>query len=48
MKPQVDFDEEVPAKTVPVGPAQVLEGFIATPMLQDALVHLVGLMESVA
>ena len=30
-----------------MGPAQVPEGFIATPILQAALVRLVGLMESV-
>ncbi|XP_070054171.1 uncharacterized protein [Nicotiana tomentosiformis] len=47
-EPPVDFDEEVPAQTVPVGPAQVPEGFIATIVLQDALVRLVGLTKSVA
>ena len=47
MEPQIELDEEVPAQTVPAGPAQVPEGFIATPVLQDALVRLVGLMESV-
>ncbi|XP_070005478.1 uncharacterized protein [Nicotiana sylvestris] len=36
-EPQVDFDNEVPAQTVSVDPAQVLEEFIATPVLQDAL-----------
>ncbi|XP_070043266.1 uncharacterized mitochondrial protein AtMg00810-like [Nicotiana tomentosiformis] len=30
VEPQVEFDEEVPAQTVHVGPAQVPEGFIAT------------------
>ena len=48
MEPQVDFDEEVPAQTVPVGQAQVPAEFMATLVLQDALVRLVGLMESVA
>ncbi|XP_070055112.1 uncharacterized protein [Nicotiana tomentosiformis] len=40
VEPQVDFEAEVPAQTVPVGPLQVLEGFIATPVLQNALVRL--------
>ncbi|XP_070024835.1 uncharacterized protein [Nicotiana sylvestris] len=44
----MEFDEEVPAQIVHVGPAQAPEGFIATPALQDALVRLVGLMENVA
>jgi len=44
---QVDFEEEVPAPAVPMGPAQVPEGFIAAPVLQDTLVRLVGLIESV-
>ncbi|XP_070056623.1 uncharacterized protein [Nicotiana tomentosiformis] len=48
MEPQVNFDEEVPAQTVLIGPAQVPEGFTATLVLQDTLVRLVGLMESVA
>ena len=48
VEPQIELDEEVPAQTVPTGPAQVSKGFIATPVLQDALVRLVGLMESVA
>jgi len=46
-EPQVDFEEEVLAPPAPVGPTQVPEGFIATPVLQDALVRLVGLIESV-
>lgn len=48
VEPQIYLDEEVLAQIVPAGPAQVPEGFIATPVLQDALVSLVGLMESVA
>ncbi|XP_070025492.1 uncharacterized protein [Nicotiana sylvestris] len=32
-EPQVDFEEEVPSPAVPRGPAQVPEGFIATPVL---------------
>nr|XP_009793894.1 PREDICTED: uncharacterized protein At4g15970-like [Nicotiana sylvestris] len=44
-EPQVDFDDEVLTPAVLVGPAQVLEGFIATPILHDALVHLLGLMK---
>ena len=46
-KPQVEFEDEVPAQTVPAGSVQVTVGFIATLVLQDALVRLVGLMESV-
>nr|XP_033512673.1 uncharacterized protein LOC104098736 isoform X2 [Nicotiana tomentosiformis] len=48
MEPQIDHEEENPTQTAPVGPTQVPGGFIATPLLQDALVHLVGLMENVA
>nr|XP_016507713.1 PREDICTED: uncharacterized protein LOC107825378 [Nicotiana tabacum]XP_016507714.1 PREDICTED: uncharacterized protein LOC107825378 [Nicotiana tabacum] len=48
VEPQVDFDGEVPAQVVHVGPTQVPEGFIATPVLSDALVRLVGIMERVA
>ena len=44
----MDLQEEVPVQNVPVGPVQVPEGFIATPVLQDALVRLVSLMEGVA
>ncbi|XP_070036095.1 uncharacterized protein [Nicotiana tomentosiformis] len=47
-EPLVEFDEETLAQTVPAGPAQIPEGFIATPVLQDALVRLVGFLESVA
>ncbi|XP_070019246.1 uncharacterized protein [Nicotiana sylvestris] len=46
-EPQVNFDDEVPAHAVLVGPTQVPEGFIAILVLQDALVRLVELMESV-
>ncbi|XP_070054711.1 uncharacterized protein [Nicotiana tomentosiformis] len=48
VEPQVDFKEEVQVQTVPVGPVQVPEVFIATPVLQDALVRLVGFIDSVA
>ena len=48
VEPQVDLQEEVPVSSVPVGPVQVPKGFIATPVLQDALVRLVSLMEGVA
>lgn len=48
VEPQIDHEKEVPTKIVPVGPTQVPEVFIATSVLHDTLVHLVGLMESVA
>ncbi|XP_070040177.1 uncharacterized protein [Nicotiana tomentosiformis] len=40
VEPQVDLQEEVSVQTVPVGPVQVPEGFIATLVHQDALVRL--------
>ncbi|XP_070013455.1 uncharacterized protein [Nicotiana sylvestris] len=43
-EPQVDFGDEVSAPAFPVGPAQVLEGFIATPVLQDALTFVVVIL----
>ncbi|XP_070031679.1 uncharacterized protein [Nicotiana tomentosiformis] len=43
VEPQVDLQEEVPVQNVPVGPVQDPEGFIATPVLQDALVRLAAL-----
>nr|XP_033515211.1 uncharacterized protein LOC117279730 [Nicotiana tomentosiformis] len=48
VKPRVDFDGEVPTQAVPVGPTQVPKGFIATLVLPDALIRLVGILESVA
>jgi len=44
----VDLEAEVSAQTVSVGRVQVPKGFIPTPVLQDALVRLVSLMEGVA
>ena len=48
MEPHVYYDEGVPAPAAPMGPTQALEGFIATPVLQDALVRLVGFMEGIS
>lgn len=37
VEPQIDIDEEVPAQTFPIGPAQVPEGFIATLVLPESV-----------
>nr|XP_009780027.1 PREDICTED: uncharacterized protein LOC104229138 [Nicotiana sylvestris]XP_009780028.1 PREDICTED: uncharacterized protein LOC104229138 [Nicotiana sylvestris] len=38
-EPQVEFDDEVPAQTVPAGPAQVLERFLLEALNQPKVRH---------
>lgn len=41
-------DKLILVHVVPAGPAHVLEGFIATPMLQAGFIHMVDHLESMA
>lgn len=44
----MDLTDEIMVQDEPMGPLHVLKGFIATLVLQDTLVHMAGLMESMA
>lgn len=49
MEPQVaPMEELVFNQGETVGPIHILGGFISTPVILDALVHLVGLVEGLA
>lgn len=47
VEPQIALEhEQIPVQDEQVRPTKVPEGFISTLVLQDALFHMVGLMEN--